>query len=361
MRILDWYLLKRYLVSFFFTLLVFIPIAIAIDVAEKIDKFLSSGLSFFEVVDQYYIPFIIYYSNTFLPLALFISVIMFTSKLAGNTEIVAINSSQISFTRFLLPYFIGASIVFVYALGMNHFIVPKSQKQFLKFEKDYIKTNKKSQNSVKNISLQLDDNNFVFIRRFDFKRGTGYNFSYETHDGLNLSYKLTAANITYKPKDSVYRLSRYTKRVVRPNGDDYIESGSTLDTIFSFTNEDLEISESKAKEMTTPEVNEFIDTAKSRGMKNLNIYFVERYKRTSLPVSAFILTLIAVSLASRKKRGGLGVNLAIGITLMFTYVFLMKVGEVLGSVAGSNALLYVWLPNIVFGTLSVYLYYRAKN
>jgi lipopolysaccharide export system permease protein len=361
MRILDWYLLKRYLVSFFFTLLVFIPIAIAIDVSEQIDKFISSGLSFFEIVDQYYIPFVIYYSNTFLPLALFISVIMFTSKLAGNTEIVAINSSQISFTRFLLPYLIGSSIVFVYALGMNHFIVPKSQKQFLKFQKDYIKTNRKTQKSVKNISLQLDDSSFVFIRSFDFKRGLGRNFSYETHDGLDLTYKLTAANISYKPEDSVYRLSRYTKRVIRPNGDDYIESGSSLDTIFSFTNEDLEVSESKAKEMTTPEVNEFIEAAKSRGVKNLNIYFVERYKRTSLPVSAFILTLIAVSLASRKKRGGLGVNLAIGITLMFTYVFLMKVGEVLGSVAGSSALLYVWLPNIVFGTLSIYLYYRAKN
>jgi lipopolysaccharide export system permease protein len=362
MRILDWYLLKRYLVSFFFTLLIFIPIAIAIDVSEKIDKFISSGLSFFEVVDQYYISFVIYYSNTFLPLALFISVIMFTSKLAGNTEIVAINSSQISFTRFLLPYFIGSAMIFVYALGMNHYIVPKSQKQFLKFEKDYIKTKiKQKENTLKHISLQLDDNNFVYIRRFDFKRGTGYNFSYETHDGLNLTYKLTAANISYKPQDSAYRLSRYTLRKINPDGTDYIETGSKLDTMFNFTNEDLQFSESKAKEMTTPEVNSYIETATARGVKNLNIYYVERYKRTSLPVSAFILTLIAVCLASRKKRGGLGVNLAIGITLMFTYVFLMKVGEVLGSVAGSNALLLVWLPNIVFGILSIFLYYRAKS
>lgn len=362
MRILDKYLLKRYLQTFFFTLLVFIPIAIAIDVSEKIDKFLNSNLTFFEVIDQYYVNFVVYYSNTFLPLALFISVIMFTSKLAGNTEIVAVNSSQISFTRFLYPYFVGASIICVYALAMNHFVVPKTQKEFIQFEKDYIKKKKKSQaNFVRHVSLQLDQNNYIFIDRFNLQRNQGYYFSFETYEDRKLKYKLTADNISFKPVDTSFRLTAFKERFVNEYKDDKIRSGNRLDTIFPFTPADLEFADSKAKEFTTPELNQFISTAESRGVKNLNSYYVERYKRTSLPVSSYILTLIAVSLASRKRRGGMGVNLAIGIGLMFIYVFFMKVGEVLGAVAGANAFLNVWFPNIVFGILSIYLYYRAKN
>ncbi|MGB0837758.1 MAG: LptF/LptG family permease [Flavobacteriaceae bacterium] len=362
MRILDKYLLGQYLRSFFFTLLIFIPIAIAIDVSEKIDKFLAADASFGQIMDEYYVNFVIYYSNTFLPLALFISVIMFTSKLAGNTEIVAINSGQISFTRFLYPYFIGASAIFLYALAMNHFVVPKTQKEFLSFEKNYIKKKKKQEmNFVRNISLQLDEHNYIYMRRFDLVRNIGYHFSYERYEDLKLVSKLTAESITYKVKDSSYRLNQFKERRINEGKSDYIRNGSRKDTVFSFSPKDLEFADSKAKEMTTPELNNFIKVAESRGVKNLNSYYVERYKRTSLPFSAYILTLIAVSLSSRKKRGGLGVNLAIGIGMMFVYVFFMKVGEVLGSVAGANALLNVWIPNISFGILSIYLYYRAKN
>lgn len=362
MRILDLYLLKRYLQTFFFTLLILIPIAIAIDVSEKIDKFINSGLSFGEIVDQYYINFIIYYSNTFLPLALFISVILFTSKLAGNTEIVAINSSQISFTRFLLPYFIGASMVCFYALGMNHFIVPKTQKEFIQFQKDYIKSKKKGrENVVRHVSLQLDKNNVIFMKRFDTSRDKGYYFSFETYDDLELVYKLTANNISYEAADSTFRLITYKERIIRKNQADIIRSGQRKDTVFNFSPDDLAFIDSKALELTTSELNEFIQSAENRGVKNLNNYYVQRYKRTSLPVSAYILTLIAVSLSSRKRRGGMGVNMAIGIALMFIYVFCMKVGEVLGAVAGANAMLNVWFPNIVFGLLSIYLYFRAKN
>lgn len=360
MRILDWYLLKRYLRSFFFTLMVFIPIAIAIDVSEKIDKFITANLGFAQVVQEYYLNFIIYYSNTFLPLALFISVIMFTSKLASQTEIVAINSAQISFTRFLYPYLIGSVVVCGYALFMNHYIVPATQKEFIQFEQDYLKKKKGNQNRITDVGLQLDKDNYIFMTSFNPSTGRGNNFTYERYEGLKLA-EVIGANSIKILNDSTYRLNSYKKRIIDHEGADFIESGLRMDTIFSFKAQDLEFSGKKSRELTTPELNEFINTAERRGVKNLNNYYVERYQRTSLPFSAFILTLIAVSLSSKKKRGGLGVNLAIGIGLMFLYVFFMKVGTVLGSVAGANAMLYVWMPNIMFGILSIYLYIRAKN
>ncbi|CAL2065052.1 lipopolysaccharide export system permease protein [Tenacibaculum sp. 190524A05c] len=345
--------------TFLFTLLILIPIAVAIDISEKIDKFLRhETLTLFEIVNDYYKNFIIYYANTFMPLALFIAVIVFTSRLANNTEIVAINSSQISFTRFLYPYFIGATIVTIMALYMNHYIVPASSKTRKSFENTYLKKKRYQDQMINDFSLQLNDSTYMFLQTYDLKRNSGHQFSTEMYDGLKLKYKLIADRITWN--DSTFTLLNWKERKIFKDRDS-IFSGNKMDTTFAFTPKDFNYKSALAQEMPSPELSDFIKLSRKRGVKNLNAYLVELYKRTSLPLASYILTLIAVVLAHRKRRGGIGVNLALGIAIMFVYVFFLKVAEVLGAVAGANSLLNVWMPNFVFGAYAVYLYINARK
>jgi len=334
----------------------------AIDVSEKVDKFLRhADLSVSEIIRDYYIHFIVIFGNTFMPLALFIAVIFFTSKIASNTEIIAIHSAKISFTRFLKPYFIGASLVTILALGMNHFVVPNSNKIFNEFSKKYLQKKKYNQNHITNINLQLGENDYIYLKSFNLNTKQGQKFSFEKFEGTKLKYKLLAENIRWIESDTVFKLTNYQKRIIYEDRDS-IETGVLLDTTFSFTPEDLVNVDDLAKEMNSIQLNKFIAQSRARGISNLNTYLVEFHKRTSLPVSSYILTFIAVCLASKKRRGGMGINLAIGITLMFVYVFLLKIAEVLGAGAETNALFMVWLPNLLFGTLAVYLYLKnAKN
>ena len=337
------------------------PVAIAISVSEKIAKFLEyPELTFTEIVRDYYIPFIINYGNTFMPLALFISTVFFTSKMASNTEIVAIHNAGISFTRLLRPYIIGALIIAVITLLANHFLVPYSNKTFEEFEENYLRKEKKTRTYVLNVSLQLSDNDIVYFRSFNVSTNHGSDFSYEHYDGLQLKEKLTAQNIHFEPKDSTYKLSSYTKRYILKDRDS-IMTGRTLDTVFNFFPKDLLYIDHLAREMPSVELTQLIKDSEKRGVKNLNRYKVELFKRTSLPFSAIILSIIAVALASRKKRGGMGINLSIGVSLIFIYVFFMKVSEVLGANATYNALFMVWLPNILFSLLAAYLFFYAKR
>ena len=356
MKILDKYILKKYLTSVALVLTLLIPIAIAIDVSEKVDKFLRhANLSTSEIIRDYYVNFVIIYGNTFMPLALFIAVIFFTSKLAGNTEIIAIHSAKISFTRFLRPYIIGATIVTVFALTMNHFVVPRSNKIFDEFSRKYLKKKKLNESYISNINLQLGPNDYIHIKNYQVERSIGYNFSYEIFEGNKLLSKLMADNIRWNKKDSTFSLINYKKRFMLKDRDS-IESGSKLDTTFNFMPKDLINIDYMAKEMNSIKLNEFIHQSRARGVSNLNAYLVEFHKRTSLPISSYILTFIAVALASKKRRGGMGVNLAIGISLMFIYVFFLKISEVLGAGADTNSFVMVWLPNVFFGGIAVFLF-----
>jgi len=343
--------------------LILIPIAVAIDISEKVGKFLKAeDLTLGEIVKDYYGSFIINYGNTFMPLALFISVIMFTSKLSSNTEIIAIHSSGISFKRFLRPYLIGATIIAMISLVANHFIVPKTNKTFEKFQEAYLRSasKKKTKNSVSKVTLQLSDTDYVFFGSFNFRSNNGYNFKYEHFEGNQLKYTLIGQSIKWKKSDSIFKISNYKKRYILPKHDSIV-SGTYIDTTFNFQPKDLLYVDYLAKEMSSLDLKKHIKESEDRGVKNLNNYKVELYKRTSLPISSFILTLIAVTLASKKRRGGIGVNLAAGISLMFMYVFFMKVSEVLGSTAESVPFVMVWMPNLIFGILAIYLYFNAKR
>jgi len=343
-------------------LLILIPIIIAVNLSEKIDKFLRNpDLSVGTIISDYYVNFIIFTANMILPLALFVSVLFFTSKLASNTEIIAINNANISFKRFLLPYFIGATIVTVFGLLLNHLIVPHSNKMYYEFDNKYLVNRPKDYSRVDNVNIQLSENDYIYIRSFNLKRNSGNDFCFEKYDGLKLKEKLTADVIRYIKKDSTYKLSNYYRRKIIDEGDDIISFGRRLDTLFSFKPNDLLHLDAFAKDMRTPELLDYIKVSKDRGRGNLNAYLVELYKRTSLPMSSYILTFIAVALGSVKRRGGIGINLTIGVILMFIYVFLLKIVEVLGASPGAHPLFLVWLPNIIFAIVAVYLFLNAKK
>ncbi|MFK5880565.1 MAG: LptF/LptG family permease [Flavobacteriaceae bacterium] len=361
MRILDKYILKKYISTFLFILLILIPVIVVIDTGDKIDKFLRHpDLTVGAIINDYFVNFIINIGNMILPLALFVSVLLFTTKLSGDTEIIAMNSARISFKRFLRPYFIGATIVAILILGLNHFIVPNSNRVYEEFYNTYLKTRPIDYNHVSNINLQLSENEYIYMRSYDLQRNNGKDFSYEIYEGNLLKEKLTARTIFFKPKDTIFRLNDYYKRKVGVL-DDEISYGRRMDTIFNFKPDDLLHIDSFAKEMQTPELLAYIEISKARGRGNLNVYYVELYKRTSLAVAAYILTLIAVSLGAVKRRGGVGINLAVGVTLVFIYVFFLRIAEVVGGSPDSHPLFMVWLPNVIFGILAIFLYLKARK
>jgi len=358
MKIIDKYILKRYLVTFTVMLLLFIPIGIVIDVAEKINKILESKVPF-SAVAIYYLDFTIYFANLLFPIFLFLSVIWFTSKLANNTEIIAILSSGISFTRFLRPYIIGATIVSVFALLMGFFLVPKASKGFNDFRYTYLKNNSEiRQNS--NVFRQISDDEFLYVSNFNSNSKTAFNFTLEKFKGEKLDYKITANRLRWNPKDSTYTMYNYQKRKVGLYGD-ILEKAEKKDTVFNFDLEDLTPVIYIAETLTLPELVKFIDKEKARGNANVNTYLVVLYRKYSLPVTAFILTIIAVSVSSMKRRGGMGVNLAIGIVLAFTYIFFDKIFGTMAEKSSIPPFIAVWFPNFVFGLLAIYLLRNAKR
>ncbi|WP_291117500.1 LptF/LptG family permease [Flavobacterium sp. UBA6135] len=358
MKIIDKYILKRYIATFVVMLLLFIPIGIVIDVAEKINKILESNVPF-KAVAIYYLDFTVYFANLLFPIFLFLSVIWFTSKLANNTEIIAILSSGISYTRFLRPYLIGATLVSIFALIMGFFLVPKASKGFNDFRYTYLKNNVEvRQNS--NVFRQISDDEFIYVSNFNSVSKTAFNFSLEKFEGERLKYKITAGRLKFNDNDSTYTMFNYQKRTVG-EFEDILESEVKKDTVFSFDLEDLTPVIYIAETLTLPELNRFIKKERDRGNANINTYLVVLYKKYSLPVTAFILTLIAVAVSSKKRRGGMGVNLAIGIVIAFTFVFFDKIFGTLAEKSSVPPLIAVWLPNVVFGILAFFLLRNAKR
>jgi lipopolysaccharide export system permease protein len=342
-------------------LLLFIPIGIVIDVSEKVNRMIQNKVPFGKIA-VYYFDFTIYFANLLFPIFLFLSVIWFTSKLANNTEIIAILSSGISFTRFLRPYIIGASIVSVFALLMGFFIVPKSSEGFNNFRYNYLKGNGKSEmRDNSDVFRQISDLEFIHVGTFNQVSGMAFNFTFEKFNKNDqLVFKINADRIKWNPKTKNYTLFGYQKRTIGVLGD-RIESLPKKDTVFTFDLEDLTPTVYVAETLSLGELNKFIDKERSRGSSNINTYLVVLYKKYSIPVAAFILTIIAVAVSSMKRRGGMGVNLAIGIGLAFTYVFFDKIFGVLAEKSSIPPLIAVWIPNIVFGILAIYLLRNAKR
>jgi|TARA_B110000305_G_scaffold20617_1_gene18971 lipopolysaccharide export system permease protein len=358
MKILDWYILKKYLTTFITIQLLFVPIAIIVNLADNIDKILANEVPFNQVA-EYYFNFTIYFSSSLLPLFLFLSVIWFTSKLASDTEVIAFLSSGISFFRFLRPFLIGAFIIATITFLVGLFIVPNASKDFNEFSYKYLKGSRKSYDS-KNIYRQISPNDFIYLSQFNPKSNVGSNFTLEHFENNILKYKIESSNIRYLPSDSLFRLSNYTKRIIGEE-DDIIINKRKLDTSFSFKLKDLLPIKYIAETLSYTELVSFIEQEKSRGSSNVGRYQLVKYKKWSIPFSVFVLTIIAFSVSSAKRRGGTGVNLAFGIVVAMVFVFFDKVFGVLAQQSDFSPFLAVWLPNILFSILAIYLLYHAKK
>jgi lipopolysaccharide export system permease protein len=339
-------------------LLLFIPIGITVHLAEKIGKILENEVPFGEVM-LYFLDFTIYFAHLLFPLFLFLSVIWFTSKLANNTEIIAFLSSGVSFTRFLRPYLIGAFIVSVLALILGLYLAPNASKGFNDFNYKYLKSGKSATDN-RNVYRQINDNDYIYVSSFDAKQKRGQNFTLEHFEDNKMMYKIKASSIQYMEEDSTYRLLSYLKRNIG-EFDDEFEYTRRKDTLFQFDLEDLTPVEYIAETLAYGELNKFIEKEEKRGSSNISRYKLVQYRKWSLPVSVFILTIIAVAVSSIKRRGGMGVNLAFGICIAMVFVFFDKIFGVLAAQSDFPPLVAVWFPNILFGILAAYLLYNAKR
>ncbi|WP_345193431.1 LptF/LptG family permease [Algibacter agarivorans] len=358
MKILDWYILKRYLFTFFMMLLLFIPIGITVHLAEKIGKILENEVPVNEVL-VYLLDFTIYFAHLLFPLFLFLSVIWFTSKLANNTEIIAFLSSGVSFTRFLRPYLIGATIVGLISILLGLFLAPKASEGFNDFHYKYFKRGKSAVDNT-DVFRQINDNDIIYVSNFHSKNKTGSNFTLEHFEDNELKYKISASSIKYIEEDTLYRLTNYVKRDIGVY-EDVLQKERRKDTLFAFHVDDLIPVIYAAETKMYGDLKQFIAKEEARGSSNVGRFKLVLYRKWSLPVSVFILTIIAVAVSSIKRRGGMGVNLAVGISIAMVFVFFDKIFGVMAEQSDFPPIIAVWFPNIIFGILAAYLLYNAKR
>jgi len=360
MKILDLYILKSYLFTFFMMLLLFIPIGITVHLAEKIGRILENEVPITEVLIYFY-DFTIYFAHLLFPLFLFLSVIWFTSKLANNTEIIAFLSSGVSFTRFLRPYLIGASIVAILSIVLGLFLAPKASEGFNDFTYKYLKKGKTAfEETNVNVFRQINDKEIIYVSNFDVGNKIGRDFTLEHFEKNKLDYKITASNIKYIEEDTTYRLTNYVKRIVGADIDELVIE-QTKDTLFSFDVDDLIPVIYAAETKMYGDLKRFIAKEEARGSSNVGRFKLVLYRKWSLPVSVFILTIIAVAVSSIKRRGGMGVNLAVGICIAMIFVFFDKIFGVMAEQSDFPPLIAVWFPNVIFGVLAIYLLRNAKR
>ena len=359
MKKLDRYILGKFLGTFFFIVTMILAIAIVFDVSEKIDDFIKKEAPLDAIILQYYSNFVITYGITFSSLLTFLAVIIFTSKMASDMEIVAILNSGISYKRFLYPYFWGALCIASITFVANNWILPSSNKTFLDFEEKYIR-NEKSK-VYKHIHRQIKPGHYIYFRSYNDNDLRGYNFTYETFDDYQLSSKFYADALTWDTLRNQWMANEYTERIISPNGKETISKGKKKLTEFDFYPEELYYVKESVKTMNYGELNEFIRLEKIRGAENIKFYEIEKHQRSSYPFSTFILTLIAVSIASRKSRGGIAINIAAAIMLVMVYMLFMKVSVTFSTNGELAPFVACWIPNFLYAILAIYLYKKAQK
>ena len=353
MKIIDKYIIKKYLSTFFVMFGLFIPIGIMVDFAEKIDKFRENEVPG-DLILSYYIDFVWYFGSQLYPVFLFLAVIFFTSRLATNTEITAILSSGLSFQRFSKPYFISTSLIVVFALIAGMFIVPKSNQNFNEFISENIKSEEKRKTS--RLFKQINDIEYIYVSNYDPSRKRGLNFTLENFDGNELRHKITASTIRWD--DSIFRLTNYVKRSII-NDQEIIKRVTRLDTILDFDIDDLAPLNYVAETLNFFELDELIRYEKKAGSPLINSHLLVRHKRYTIPLSCFILTLIAISVSSFKRRGGTGSNLAIGVSLGFLFIFLDKIFSVLVIKSNFSPAIASWGILLIFLVIALLLLKKA--
>lgn len=359
MKKLDLYIIRKFLGTFFFSLALILCIVVVFDVAEKLEKFIGNHAPLSAIIFQYYLNFIPYFANLFSSLFTFISVIFFTSKMAYDSEIIAILSTGISFNRFLVPYMISAAVIALLSFLLSAFIIPNANQTRIEFQKQYV--NKKFNNREANIHRQIAPGVYIYMSNYSVSSNIGYDFSIEKFDNDTLVSKLTSNRITWNKAKGKWTIHNWKLREFKGDYDEYT-TGRQIDTLLGFMPSEFSEDPSKIKEqLTLPELEEYIDRMKLRGSSNIVEFQIEKYKMLANTFATFILTFIGVSISSRKIRGGMGFHLGLGLLLSFSYILFMQFSTVFATNGNMNPLLAVWIPNILFSVIALFVYKAAPK
>lgn len=361
MKILDWYIIKKYLSTFFFIMLLITMIAVSINYFEWIDKFVNSGLSFPEIFVQYYIYFIPYINGLLWPLFAMLAVIFFTSRMAKNSEIISMLSAKISYSRIMRPYLIGASVIGGLLWFGNNYVIPKSNVRKNAFEVKYIKPSLQSTLNH-NIHFWISPNEKIYIRSYSSYDSSGRIFRLEKFKDNQLVYTLKANKLKYIGPPNKWKLEDWEERTFSEKTETLLaKPNNFIDTSFSFVPEDFTRYTNQMELMTSGELSRFLQYEQDKGLDSGKKYSIELYRRTAEPFTIFILTLIGVAVASRKVRGGMGFHIAAGVIIGATYVILSKFSTTFSTNLSLHPMLGVWIPNIMFSIIAWYLIKTAQK
>lgn len=357
LKILDRYIIKKFLGTFFVTISMFSLIAIVIDVSEKIDDFLRDDVSLNEIIFDYYLGFIPWLYGLLAPILVFISVIFFTSKMASKTEIIPILANGISYSRFLRPYIIAGALLTVLSLAMTHYVIPNASKGKHKFESK-IKNYAYGDNI--NIHKEIRPEEFIAVRTYSQKSDIAYNFSYDVIKNGQLVSRFSAGSLKWEEESKSWIARNWHIRYLNED-EEILHQGNALDTVLPFDNQEFHKKPNIITIMDYFEINEYIKEEKRKGSKYIKMYELEQIKRTAVPCSILVLTFIGVSISSRKSKGGIGGHIAYGMGLAASYVFLGKIAEVFAVNTPLSTEVAVWMPNVIYLGIAFYLYQKTPK
>ena len=360
---LDWYIIKKFLGTYFFSIILIVIIAVVFDYNEHIDKLNKATTH--EIIFDYYLNSIPYFANMFSPLFVFIAVIFFTSKLAENSEIIAMFSTGMSFKRLMVPYLISATFIACFTLYLGSQVIPKGNVIRLNFESKYnlSHTSRDNSDGTYNIQLEVEDGVIAYIESFQTYNMTGYRFALDKFDGKKLVSHMTARSATY----DTLSIEKYHWKVKNfmirdmSGSIETISQGNEMDTIIRFEPADFLIQKGQHETMSSKELREYIKRQKQRGLGNIQDFDVEYNKRYAMPFASFILTIMGASLSSRKRKGGMGLSLSIGLGLSFGYILFQEVTQTFAITGSMTAFWAEWLPNLIYIPIAVFLYIKAPK
>ena len=359
LHIIDWYIIRKFLGTFFFTIALIVAIAVIFDLSEKIDDFLENSAPFKKIIFDYYLNFIPYFAVLFSPLITFISVIYFTSRMAYNTEIIAILSSGVSFKRLLVPYFVAAFFLTLFSFVLNNFVIPHANARKLSFEETYYHNAPKVVRE-RNIHKQVEPGIFVYLESFNTLTNTGRKFSIEKFEDGKLVSKLLSDDIKWDSTKNKWHVRNY---YIRDFTDEHqvVREGRDLDTTITLTPGEFRRRDNAVEAMNLGELNQFVREQKLQGAADIDLYLIEKHRRFSFPFSTFILTLIGVSVSSKKVKGGIGMQLGIGLLISFSYIVFMQFSSQFAISGAFSPFIAMWIPNIIFAVISVFIYRLAPK
>jgi lipopolysaccharide export system permease protein len=358
-KLIDAYIIRKFLGTFFFCIVLILTIAVVFDFAEKIDNFMEKAAPVKAIIFNYYLNFIPYFGTLFAPLFVFISVIFFTSKMAVNTEIIAILNSGMSFRRMMWPYFLSALVIAIITFTLTNFVIPKANLTRMDFEDKYYRSSSRKP-TVDNVHRQAAPDVLVFMGSYNPISLRGQNFTIEKMDSGKLVSKLSATSVIYDTTTNKWTAINYYIREIKGN-DEVFSRGKQIDTTLNIKPEDFSRDPGIVSTMTYNDLNEYIDQLKLQGSDELKLFLIEKHRRFANPFAVFILTLIGVSLSSKKVRGGIGMNIGVGLVLSFSYILFLQFTSQFSLKGSLNPMLAMWIPNIIYSVVALVLYKLAPK